>query len=100
MSGFDKHGAAHPGRVGAAKHRGDPLSVEQIKSLKPGTRIVVTWSGGNGPHEGVVVEDEHFGLCYSRAADDPIRHALLALPSQTIPLNRVTLSEPQGEEKS
>ena len=91
-------GAWTPGTIGTAEHVGDPLTVEQINALEPGTRIVVTWSGGNGPWEGTVVLDPHFGVCYTndRAAGP---HPLLNWPdSQTRPLNRVTLATHPAEE--
>lgn len=28
-----------------------PLTREEVATLEDGARIVVTWSGGNGPHE-------------------------------------------------
>lgn len=43
------------------RQQGEPLTVEQIKALKPGQRVVVTWNGGNGPHEYEVVHDDEFG---------------------------------------
>lgn len=30
------------------------LTLSQIKDLKSGDRVRVTWSGGNGPHEYVI----------------------------------------------
>lgn len=90
---------------------GEPLSVDEIKALKPGTRIVVTWSGGNGPWEGSVVHDEYLGVCYQSDRGGAPPHALLNWPepypsffgnpdsygqtrrmhpAQTRPLNRVT----------
>lgn len=44
------------------RQQGEPLTVEQIKALEPGQRVVVTWSGGNGPHEYEVVHDDVFGI--------------------------------------
>ena len=33
------------------KHEGAFLTQEQVDCLPEGTRVVITWSGGNGPHE-------------------------------------------------
>jgi hypothetical protein len=33
----------------------EPLSVEDVEHLPEGARVVVIWSGGNGPHEYVIV---------------------------------------------
>jgi len=33
------------------------LSAEEIAALPNGTRIIVTWDGGNGPHEYVIRND-------------------------------------------
>lgn len=94
----DKHGCEGPGVNGTAQHLGDPLTVEEIKALEPGTRIVVTWSGGNGPHEGVVVHDEYEGVSYE--SEREARHPLLRWPhSQKRPLNRVTLAPPSNSKE-
>ena len=29
---------------------GDPLTRQEVEALPDGTRIIVIWSGGNGPH--------------------------------------------------
>ena len=31
-------------------HKGKPLSQEEVDTLSAGTEVVITWSGGNGPH--------------------------------------------------
>lgn len=94
MSWDHAHGCEGPGANGIAHHVGDPLTVEEIKALEPGTRIVVTWSGGNGPHEGVVVRDGYEGVSYESERES--RHPLLRWPdSQKRPLNRVTLALPR-----
>lgn len=33
------------------KHKGTPLTQEEVDALVAGTKVVITWSGGNGPHE-------------------------------------------------
>lgn len=37
---------------------GEPLTADEVALLPEGTRVVVIWSGGNGPHEGVIAADE------------------------------------------
>jgi hypothetical protein len=92
MSWDEKHGCESPGKIGTATHRGTPLTVEQIKALEPGTRIVVTWGGGSGPWEGTVVHDEYYGVSYTNEREAG-PHALLRWPeTQVLPLNRVTLA--------
>lgn len=101
MSWDEKHGCEGPGSTGSAEHDGDPLTVEQIKALKPGTPIVVTWAGGNGPHEYRTVE-----ATGTVCVDNPHRDPLLNFPepvqsfdgqrligAQKNPINRVTLVE-------
>jgi hypothetical protein len=36
----------------------EPLSAEDVERLPEGSRVVVIWSGGNGPHECVIAVDE------------------------------------------
>lgn len=96
MSWDDKHGCEGAGWNGSAEHLGDPLTVEQIKTLKPGTRIVVTWTGGNGPWEGTVALDPYYGVCHK--TERGVLNALLSWPdTQTRPLNRVTLAVPRDK---
>ncbi len=37
-----------------ATHEGKPLTEDDFDALPDGARVVVTWSGGNGPHEYLV----------------------------------------------
>lgn len=89
---FDReHGCCAAGTIGSAEHQGTPLTVEEIKALQPGQRIVITWAGGNGPWEGVVALDPYLGACYASAGG--IVGPLLTFPEeQTNPLNRITLA--------
>lgn len=51
----------------------EPLSAEEVERLPEGARVVVIWSGGNGPHEYVIAVDER-GERYTvsvQYADDP-----------------------------
>lgn len=83
-------GAWTPGTTGRATHHGDPLTVDQIKALEPGQRVVVTWSGGNGPHEYEVVHSTVYGV--GVATEYTWVGPLLSFgPDQRRPLNRVTL---------
>lgn len=89
---FDReHGCASPGANGSAAHVGTPLTVEQIKALEPGTGIVVTWSGGNGPWGYSAALDPYLGVCCESERGE--LNPLLNWPeTQTRPLNRVTLA--------
>jgi len=52
---------------------GEPLPAEDVERLTEGARVVVIWSGGNGPHEYVIAVDErgeHYAVS-PRFADDP-----------------------------
>lgn len=33
------------------QHRGKTLTQEEVDALPAGTEVVITWRGGNGPHE-------------------------------------------------
>ena len=41
----------------AVVHGSPPLSLAEISQLKTGDRVIVIWSGGNGPHEYEVRND-------------------------------------------
>lgn len=48
------------GNVGIESLRGTQpprLSVEEIKALRNGEQVIVTWRGGNGPHEYTIRND-------------------------------------------
>lgn len=38
---------------------GDPLTADEVAELPDGEPIVVTWTGGNGPHPYVVAVDRY-----------------------------------------
>ena len=40
-----------------------PLTADEVASLPEGTHVIVTWSGGNGPHKYVV--HHHGGRAYA-----------------------------------
>jgi len=44
--------------VSGAEHTGDPLSNRELADLPEGTPVVITWSGGNGPHRYVTGSDK------------------------------------------
>ena len=46
---------------------GDPLTADEVAQLSDGTRVIIIWSGGNGPHTYVIAADE----------DDPRRYAVI-----------------------
>lgn len=43
--------------MSAPEPTGDPLTADEVASLPDRTPIVVTWSGGNGPHRYVIHVD-------------------------------------------
>lgn len=56
--------------TGSAKH-GRALTEAEIVALPDGARIVVTWSGGNGPHEYILRRDERGASALCEWQDDP-----------------------------
>lgn len=46
----------------------EPLTESEVRALDEGTPIIVTWSGGNGPHRYIFTKDEH-GEPYAWAKD-------------------------------
>jgi hypothetical protein len=87
----EENGCVPPGRNGDARHRGTPLTVAEIRALKEGAEVVVTWSGGNGPWRyRISVEN---GLpCILTSDGQGIAAWLLPFGTeQELPLNRVTL---------
>lgn len=40
------------------------LTQEEVDALPDGTKVLITWSGGNGPHEYEVVQKN--GLAYAK----------------------------------
>ena len=48
----------------------DPMTAEDVAALPDGTRVRVTWSGGNGPHEYVIAVDK-WGQRYAARNTDP-----------------------------
>jgi hypothetical protein len=99
VSWDQEHGCWSAGTIGRAEHVGDPLTVEQIKGLAEGTRIVVTWSGGNGPWERIVTyePDDWRPLASSERTLD--RTPLLWESDQINPVHRVTLAGGSEKEK-
>lgn len=94
MSHWDEaNGCTLPGKNGSAVHRGKPLSVDQIRALPEGAEVVVTWSGGNGPHLYRVAIDAFGERCVNGFIDPLLRWA-----GQKVPLNRVTLAALGGEQ--
>jgi len=55
------------------------LTVAEILTLKQGEEIVVTWSGGNGPHTYKVVwlwpDDPEDVPCVDNIYNDPLIHS-------------------------
>ena len=72
------------------------LTMEEVVELEPGTRIVVTWSGGNGPHEYKVGRwyDEVVACCLPPS--EGIRH-LLDFIGPASPFTVVTVAKARGE---
>jgi hypothetical protein len=46
------------------------LTEAEVAELVEGTRITITWSGGNGPHDYMVAVDK-YGVRYAAINDDP-----------------------------
>jgi hypothetical protein len=88
-----EHGCAQPGSVGRARHVGAPLDSGHIRALEDGEEIVVTWSGGNGPHAYRVLVDSSGTRCVESLYADPLLPydgTSQAERRQARPLNRVT----------
>lgn len=47
------------------------LSQEEVEELPEGTKVVITWSGGNGPHQYVIARHPKTGYTYAALNDDP-----------------------------
>lgn len=47
-----------------------PLRAEDVEALPDGTPVMVTWSGGNGPHRYVIAVDK-WGRRYAASNTDP-----------------------------
>lgn len=43
------------------QHTGGPLTQEEVDNLPAGTKVVITWSGGNGPHEYTIHKRDYSG---------------------------------------
>ena len=41
-----------------------PLTQKQVNNLTEGTRVLITWSGGNGPHEYIIHKRKDDELSY------------------------------------
>jgi hypothetical protein len=73
-------------------HHGEPLTVQQIEALQEGQEVVVTWSGGNGPHPYRVI------LVNGRPCVDNIyQDRLLRWDGQLRPVHHVTLATTDKE---
>ena len=58
---------------------GPPLTRDEVAQLDEGTRVVIIWSGGNGPHEYTITIDTLGERCaWSRpqrwGPNDPMRY--------------------------
>ena len=80
-------GCEEPGTTGRAVHRGDPLTVDQIRELPDRAEVVITWSGGNGPWPYRILVDAARERRVENLYPDPI----LKWEDQRVPLHRVTL---------
>jgi hypothetical protein len=84
-----EHGCTQPGSIGEAIHLGGPLTVQQIRNLPDGAEVVITWSGGNGPHPYRILVDFNGERCVETLHCDEILKPYLG--EQTVPFHRVTL---------
>jgi hypothetical protein len=94
MRPLEEGGWWSPGTIGPETHEGTPLSVDEIKALPEGTEVIITWSGGNGPHRYRMVRDQWGTLCtetmHAFAGERPT--PFFKWDDQHIPLHRVTVS--------
>jgi hypothetical protein len=37
---------------------GEPLTQEEVNALPVGTRVIIIWAGGNGPHRYTILRDK------------------------------------------
>lgn len=81
-----KYGCAFPGKIGKYKHFGDPLTVSEIESLKDGDEVIITWSGGNGPHKYKILVDKYGEV----RVDNTLQDNILIFNEQMFPIHRVT----------
>jgi hypothetical protein len=89
---FDKSvGCWTPGSNGRGTHHGEPLDCDQIRELPDGAEVVITWSGGNGPHPYRVLVDRYGERRVEALYCDPILFMDSPESPQRVPLNRVTL---------
>lgn len=95
--GLERGGYWSEGTVGEAVHEGEPLTVEEIKALPEGAEVVVTWSGGNGPHRYRVAYE--MGWPGVMAPGDLSVSLLLSSWEQRIPLHRVTRVVASGDKQ-
>jgi hypothetical protein len=59
-------------------HEGKLLTQEQVDELEEGTWVLITWSGGNGPHNYRITVDNNgnryaCGADYFDTPEDPLR---------------------------
>lgn len=47
----------------------EPLTAEELKALADGVEVIITWSGGNGPHHYAI--EQAGGTTYAQPLADP-----------------------------
>lgn len=73
-----------------------PLTEDELLALADGTEIVITWSGGNGPHRGIVFVERGQPYYVPRHEDPhgPLRHYNpITFVGPASPFTRVWLAE-------
>lgn len=87
MGWDEQHGCCGPGSQSKFPHLGDPLTAAQIRALADGTEVMITWSGGNGPHPYRILVCK-WGIV---RVETGYADSILTFQDQVKPMNRVTL---------
>lgn len=75
------------------KQHGRALASHEVDALPDGTRIVVTWDGGNGPHEYILRRDKYGASALCEWQDDPQERHRHMVDSRLCLARLVSLSE-------
>lgn len=89
-------------------HKGPLLTQSEVDALPDGARVVVTWCGGNGPHEYTLRHHENLGPCALTKwqDEDPAERYRYLYDGKLRPVgserwhNRVSLAPANGEDRT